>query len=368
MNRYKLLTPGPLTTTNTVRSVMNEDRCTWDEAYKAMTQDIRQALLQIAGVDAGAYTAVLMQGSGSFVVESVLTSTVAPTDKLLFITNGAYGERMIQMASVIGLQYVRFETACYEAVDAAAIDALLSQDSSITHVAMVHCETTTGILNPIEEVIAVAKKHQKQVIIDAMSSFGGVPIDVAGLEIDYLISSANKCIQGVPGFGFVIANIDRLTRCEGIARSVSLDLYDQWQVMNVDGKWRFTSPTHVVAAFAKALQELAEEGGVQARFERYAANNAYVREEMAKLGFTAYIDETYQSPIITSYLYPTEGFAFKPFYEAMKQKGFVLYPGKLTDVDTFRVGNIGDIHQQDMEQLLLAIQEYMGVKACVQQR
>lgn len=362
MNRYKLLTPGPLTTTDTVRRVMNEDRCTWDDEYKQITQQIRKQLLQIAGVDESTYTAVLMQGSGSFVVESVLITAVRPTDKVLFITNGAYGERMVQMARAIGIQHIQYETPYAESVKASDIASVLQQDSSITHVAMVHCETTTGILNPIEDVIAVAKQNNKQVIIDAMSSFGGVPIDVASLQIDYLISSANKCIQGVPGFGFVIANIERLSACKGIARSVSLDLYDQWQVMKVDGKWRFTSPTHVVAAFSQALSELEEEGGVAARFNRYATNNSYLRKEMKKLGFKPYIDEQYQSPIITSYFYPSENFDFTLFYEAIKQKGFVLYPGKLTDADTFRIGNIGDIHLSDMEQLVVAIKEYMGVE------
>lgn len=362
MNRYKLLTPGPLTTTSTVRNVMNEDRCTWDDEYKEITQTIRKQLLQIAGVSEEKYTAVLMQGSGSFVVESVLTTAVRPSDKVLFITNGAYGERMVQMATTIGLSHTQYETPYGEAVDAADIAAILQQDSAITHVAMVHCETTTGILNPIEAVIAVAKQQNKQVIIDAMSSFGGVPIDVSALQIDYLVSSANKCIQGVPGFGFVIANTERLAACKGVARSVSLDLYDQWQAMKVDGKWRFTSPTHVVAAFAQALIELQQEGGVAARYKRYAASNSYLRKEMQAMGFEPYIDEAHQSPIITSYFYPNEGFEFTAFYEAIKQKGFVLYPGKLTDADTFRIGNIGDIHLADIQQLVIAIKEYMGVE------
>lgn len=361
MNRYKLLTPGPLTTSESVRRVMNEDRCTWDDEYKGITQTIREQLLQLAGVEEDTYTAVLMQGSGSFVVESVLTSAITVADKVLFITNGAYGERMIQMATAIGLAYTQLATNYDSAVTAQDVEAVLQADPAITHVAMVHCETTTGILNPIEDVIRVAKAHKKKVIIDAMSSFGGVPIDVAGLQIDFLISSANKCIQGVPGFGFVIANIASLEACQGVARSVSLDLYDQWATMKIDGKWRFTSPTHVVAAFAQALQELIDEGGVEARHARYFNNNRYVRQQMEQLGFNAYIDEAQQSPIITSYIYPSANFSFQDFYEAMKQQGFVLYPGKLTDADTFRVGNIGDIHQADMEQLMAAVKTYVGV-------
>lgn len=361
MQQYKLLTPGPLTTSDTVRQKMLLDRCTWDDEYKQTTQQIRRELLELAQVGEKDYTAILMQGSGSFVVEAVLMSTVSGCGKILVLTNGAYGERLASMARTIGLQTV-VEAAPYNSYhDFGHIENILQQDQSITHLAMVHCETTTGILNPIDQASELAKQYNKTFIVDAMSSFGGIPIDVEALQIDYLVSSANKCIQGVPGFGFVIAKKAALVNCQGISRSVSLDLYDQWQVMDVDGKWRFTSPTHVVAAFLQAIHELKEEGGIKARFERYASNNRLLRKQMEKLGFISYISEDKQSPIITSFLYPTEHFNFPAFYKSMKEQGFVLYPGKLTDVDTFRIGNIGEIYKEDIQRLCHAIENYMAV-------
>jgi 2-aminoethylphosphonate-pyruvate transaminase len=210
-------------------------------------------------------------------------------------------------------------------------------------------------------VAELSKEYNKTLIIDAMSSFGGIDIDVQKLEIDYLISSANKCIQGVPGFGFVIAKLDKLVECEGIARSLSLDLFDQWKEMDKDGKWRFTSPTHVVAAFSKAIDELIEEGGISARFSRYQNNNRLLRKRLKEVGIHAYITEDNQSPIITTFLFPSEQFSFENFYYFIKEKGYVIYPGKLTDADTFRVGNIGEIYEEDIQSLCNIIEEYMGV-------
>ena len=355
---FKLLTPGPLTTTRAVREEMLADRCTWDDDYKALTQKIRAELLEIGDIDSEKYTSILMQGSGSFTVESVLTSTIRETDKVLLITNGAYGERMVSMAKALCLSHLVYAVEYDAYPELVEIERILAEDQEITHIAVVHCETTTGILNPIEEIGRLASTHGKTFIVDAMSSYGGVPIDVEGSHIDYLISSANKCIQGVPGFGFVIARKEKIMECEGVARSVSLDLYDQWKVMDVEGKWRFTSPTHVVAAFSKALDELIAEGGVAQRYTRYQRNNAILRAEMEALGFKAYISEDKQSPIITTFLFPNDGFSFEPFYEAMKAEGFVLYPGKLTEVDTFRVGNIGDVHEEDMIILGKVVKKY----------
>lgn len=361
MNDYKLLTPGPLTTTTKVKEEMLFDRCTWDQDYKDITQKIRTQLLELAGVTADEYTTVLMQGSGTFTVESVMTTALIQEDKALIITNGAYGERIVKIADYIGLQYQQYSVAYDEHPDEAELRRILEEDSQITHIVMVHCETTTGILNPIEMVSELSKAYQKTLIIDAMSSFGGVEMDVQALGIDYLISSANKCIQGVPGFGFVIAKLDKLQACKGNARSLSLDLYDQWEVMDKDGKWRYTSPTHVVAAFSKAIDELIEEGGIPARFQRYQQNNQLLRERLEKIGFQTYITDEKQSPIITTFLFPHETFEFEDFYLYMKERGFVLYPGKLTEVNTFRIGNIGEIYEADIQTLCNAIEEYMGV-------
>jgi 2-aminoethylphosphonate-pyruvate transaminase len=361
MEHYKLLTPGPLTTTSTVKEEMLFDRCTWDDDYKVITQKIRAKLLEFAGASKEDYTVVLMQGSGSFSVESVLTSTISKDDKVLILSNGAYGERIVKTAQYIGLHYCEYSFPYNEYPNEDEIRNILNADSDITHLIMVHCETTTGILNPLEMISKISQEFGKTLIVDAMSSFGGMEINVPELGIDYLISSANKCIQGVPGFGFVIARIEKLLACEGNARSLSLDLFDQWKVMDKDGKWRFTSPTHVVAAFSKAIDELEEEGGISARALRYQNNNQILRERLEKLGFRAYIPEQKQSPIITAFLFPNERFNFHEFYSFVKERGYVLYPGKLTDEDTFRIGNIGEIYQEDIEELCNVIESYMGV-------
>jgi 2-aminoethylphosphonate-pyruvate transaminase len=360
MNQYKLLTPGPLTTTSTVKEEMLWDRCTWDDEYKQVTQKIRAQLLEIAAASPKIYTAVLLQGSGSFGVEAVLTTAIKKTDKCLIVTNGAYGERIVTMADYIGIHYVKYSVPYHSTPNIHEIKTMLEGDQTITHIAMVHCETTTGILNPLEDIAAISKEYGKILIVDAMSSFGGLEIHVQELGIDYLISSANKCIQGVPGFCFVLAKLEKLIACQGNARSLSFDLYDQWQHMNQDGKWRYTSPTHVVAAFSKALDELDAEGGVPARYKRYLANNNLLQEKLHSIGIESYIKKEFQGPIITTFLFPNEDFNFNHFYRYVRERGFVIYPGKLTNINTFRIGNIGEIYKEDILQLCHIIEEYMG--------
>ncbi|MFL0193987.1 2-aminoethylphosphonate--pyruvate transaminase [Clostridium sp. WILCCON 0269] len=359
MKEYKLLTPGPLTTTAAVKEQMLFDRCTWDDDYKVITQKIRKQLLQIAEASEEAYTVVLMQGSGSFGVEAVLNSTLGREDKLLIVTNGAYGERMITMCKYMGINYVCHDSEYDKIFKTNEIRTILDKDRAITHIAMVHCETTTGILNPIDEIAKISEEYGKTLIVDAMSSFGGIPIGVQDLSIDYLISSANKCIQGVPGLCFVIAKKEKLIKCNGNSKSLCLDLYDQWKSMDKDGKWRFTSPTHVVAAFSKAIDELIGEGGVLFRNKRYKENNYLIRKKLEDIGFSCYIKREIQSPIISTFLFPNEEFDFNNFYNYIKKNGFVLYPGKLTEMDTFRIGNIGEIYKEDIERLCKIIEQYM---------
>lgn len=352
MNTYKLLTPGPLTTTDTVKQEMLVDRCTWDDDYKSVTQKIRRQLLDLAHVSEDDYTAVLMQGSGTFGVESVLSSVVGDADKVLICSNGAYGERMTSICSRGRIPHVHYAQTYDKIPDAAHVEALLKEDPAITHVAMVHCETTSGILNDIQSVGKVVRDAGLTFIVDAMSSFGGVDIPAADWGIDFLISSANKCIQGVPGFSFIVCRRDKLMESEGKARSLSLDLLDQWKGMDKDGKWRFTSPTHVVLAFSKALDELAEEGGIPARYRRYAENNRILIEKMTNMGFSPYVDCAHQSPIITAFFNPAGvSFQFEDFYSYIKARGYAIYPGKLLELDSFRIGNIGEIYPDDMEKL-----------------
>ena len=348
-----MLTPGPLTTTESVKAAMMSDWCTWDKDYnEGIVEVIRKKLVGIASSRPEEYTAVLMQGSGTFCVEATLGSVVRPEDNLLVATNGAYGKRMGVIAEYYKLNshVMKFEET--EAVDPKAIDEYLAEHKEVTHVSVVHCETTTGILNPLADIAAVVKRHGKTLIVDAMSSFGGVPIDMAALGIDFLISSANKCIQGVPGFGFIIARKSLLEQCKGVARSLSLDIYDQWETMEKGhGKWRFTSPTHVVRAFMQALTELEEEGGVEARHSRYCENHQTLVEGMRSLGYNPLLPDEWQSPVITSFYYPDASFDFNTFYQALKAKGFVIYPGKISQADTFRIGNIGDVHPDDFRRL-----------------
>lgn len=360
MKNYKLLTPGPLTTTDTVKKEMLLDHCTWDDDYKQITQEIRKELLKLAHVSEEDYTVVLMQGSGTFGVESVLTSVIGEDEKLLIAANGAYGKRMASIAEHAKIDYVLYEEDFDKVPDAGKIAAYLDEDAKITHVAMVHSETTSGILNDIASVAKVVKERGKTFIVDAMSSFGGVDIQVGELGIDFIISSANKCIQGVPGFSFIICRRDKLMESKGKARSLSLDLYDQWETMEKDGKWRFTSPTHVVLAFRQALRELEEEGGIEKRQERYEKNNQILIENLAELGIKPYVGADVQGPIITTFYYPEHhNFSFQDMYQYIKERGYAIYPGKVTDADTFRIGNIGEIYPEDMVKVTAIISEFL---------
>ena len=357
---YLLLTPGPLSTTATVRAAMLQDSCTWDADYnQGVVEPIRRELVRLAtGPEYQSdYSAVLLQGSGSYVVESVLGSAIGVDECLLIINNGAYGARMGEMARCLGLRHHELDCGETTRPEPAAIEAMLARHPEITHLAMVHCETTTGMLNPLEEVAALCQRRGIRLIVDAMSSFGGIPIDMGRLGIEFLISSANKCIQGVPGFGFVIARRAALTACAGRARSVSLDLHAQWQTMEQQGgKWRFTSPTHTVLAFAQALRELDEEGGIEARHQRYSENQRTLVAGMAALGFAPLLPEQWQSPIITAFYSPAHpDYRFADFYQRLKAQGFVIYPGKVSQADCFRIGNIGDVTPERVRCLLAAM-------------
>lgn len=363
MKNYKLLTPGPLTTTASVKQEMLFDHCTWDDDYKQITQAIRKNLLTLAHVKDDEYSVVLMQGSGTFGVESVITSVVGKDEKILIVSNGAYGQRMFSICEHANINYVTYEVDFDCIPNHEEIAHILDNDEQITHVAMVHSETTSGILNDIQAVGKVVKARNKTFIVDAMSSFGGVDIAVKEVGIDFLVSSANKCFQGVPGFSFIIANKEKLVASKGKARSLSLDLYEQWETMDKDGKWRFTSPTHVVLAFHKAMEELNHEGGISARSERYYHNNRLLIQKLSALGMKAYIDEKHQGPIITTFYYPENAnFTFTQMYEYIKDRGYAIYPGKLTNADTFRIGNIGEIYEEDIQQLCIIIEEFLKEK------
>lgn len=356
-----LFTPGPLTTSRTVKAAQGRDLGSRDAAFRAVVAEIRAGLLALAGVSAPGYAAVLMPGSGTFGVEAVISSVLGPGQALLVVVNGAYGRRIVRMAEVHNIPVTTVAAPENALPDLAALDRALAADPAIAAVAVVHCETTTGILNPLAAVAAVVRGHNRQLIVDAMSSFGAVPLDVAALDITYLVSSANKCIEGVPGFSFTIANTGALAATAGYARTLSLDLYAQWRGLDDTGQFRFTPPVQALLAFHQALAELQAEGGVAGRAARYAQNHRVLTARLTALGLRPYLPAAVQSYIITTYHYPQHpAFDFDVFYHKLNERGFVIYPGKLTEADCFRVGNIGRLGTEQMHALADAIEAVLS--------
>ncbi len=353
-----LFTPGPLTTSQSVKQAMLRDLGSRDFAFISIIQQIRTRLMDLAHISEPDHVCILMQGSGTFGIESVISSVVPDAGKILFLVNGEYGKRMVSMAQIWNLNNSVVEFLENQITDAQSVEKKLQNDPDVTHLAMVHCETTTGIINPIESIGKLCNQYKKTFIVDAMSSFGGIQINMNDNHIDFLISSSNKCIEGVPGFSFVLANTQKLRQSQKIQRSLSLNLYEQWTGLQKSGQFRFTPPTHTLLAFHQALIELDQEGGVEARALRYKENNRILVQGMEKMGFEPYIKEELRGHIITSFLWPNHpNFSFTQFYEILNQKGFVIYPGKLSQVDTFRIGNIGRIFVSDIENLLLNIEK-----------
>jgi 2-aminoethylphosphonate-pyruvate transaminase len=347
-----------LTTTDSVKAAMQHDYSTWDDDYNAITQRLRAGLLRLGQAGSDTYASILLQGSGTYAVEATLQTAIPRTGASVLVgVNGAYGRRISEMLDYLEIPHV--VVSGDETAPLALADLLAAAQAhpELTHFAMIHCETTTGVLNPIETIVPAMHERGLITIVDAMSSFAGIPIATEMLGIDYLISSANKCLQGVPGFGFVLAKRTTIAQTKGNARSLSLDLYEQLACMEAfNGKWRFTSPTHVVLAAAQALDELIAEGGVAARYHRYRECQHLLATGMQELGFDRIVAPADQSPIITSFAYPTPDFDFPAFYNALKARGFVIYPGKVAALPSFRIGNIGDLNTTDIQALLAAIQ------------
>jgi len=348
-----------LTTSLSVKQAMLRDAGSWHFEFNAIVASVRDRILGLAGLSREAgFEAIPLQGSGTFGVEAVFATGVPPHGKVLVLANGAYGERIVLMLQRARIEHAILHTPTDTPGDPAALDHELAADKSITHVAAVHCETTTGILNPIVEIGKVVKKHGRSYVLDAMSSFGAIPIDFEAAGIDYLISSANKCIEGVPGFSFVIARRAALLACEGCARSLSLDLLDQLKGFEKNGQFRYTPPTHAILAFQQALNEFDQEGGLSGRAARYRRNHSILLEGMKQIGFRPYLQPEVQSYIITAFHYPDDPkFTFQNFYHRLSDRGFIIYPGKLTQANCFRIGTIGRIFEADIRALLAAIRE-----------
>jgi 2-aminoethylphosphonate-pyruvate transaminase len=352
-----LLTPGPLTTALSTKVAMLRDWGSWDSQFNAITARVREQLLDIVS-GRPTHACVPMQGSGTFSVEAAVNTLVPRDGHVLVLVNGAYGRRLAKLAQMMGRRVSTFETPEDVQTTGADVERQLANDASITHVGLVHLETSTGIQNPLPDIAEAVARHGRRLIVDAMSSFGAVPIDTQAMPFDALIAASGKCIEGPPGMGFVIARTSSLEAAAGNASSLSLDLHDQWQYMEKTGQWRYTPPTHVVAAFAAALEAFEAEGGQPARLGRYTKNCEALVAGMAELGFRPFLDPSIQAPVIVTFHAPADPrYTFREFYDRVRDKGFILYPGKLTQVETFRVGCIGAIGPEEMRQAVNAVRD-----------
>lgn len=360
-----LLTPGPLTTSERTRRAMLRDWGSWDADFNQITARIRRRLLGIVHAEA-THACVPMQGSGTFAVEAAIGTLVPEDGHVLVPHNGAYCARLARISKVLGRRTTTIDYSEARQVRATDIDRALAADPGITHVALVHCETGAGVLNPLDEIAQVVARHGRGLIVDAMSSFGAIAIDARHTPFDAVIAASGKCLEGVPGMGFVIVRRSVLERCAGRAHSLALDLHDQWAYMERTTQWRFTPPTHVVAALDEALAQYLEEGAFAARAARYERNCKALIDGMRQLGFRTYLDDDVQAPIIVTFHAPDDpAYDFTTFYEQVKQRGYILYPGKLTAMETFRVGCIGHFGEAGIPGAVAAIADTlqaMGVR------
>jgi 2-aminoethylphosphonate-pyruvate transaminase len=360
-----LLTPGPLTTTERTKRAMLRDWGSWDSSFIAVTTELRRRLLKIVHGE-GSHVVVPLQGSGTFAVEAAVATIVPKSGHVLVLDNGAYCKRMGRLATLMGRKTTILGHAEDQPVSPAELDSALRADASISHVGLIHCETGTGVLNPLQAIADVCARHGKGLIVDAMSSFAALPIDAREVRFDALVAASGKCLEGVPGMGFVFIRKDVVDGAAGNSHSLAMDLHDQHVYMEKTGQWRFTPPTHVVAALAEAMRQFEEEGGQPARGARYAANCAALVDGMKALGFVPFLAPEIQAPIILTFHAPADpAYDFKRFYEAVRARGFILYPGKLTQVETFRVGCIGAIGPDEMRSAVHAMGDAldeMGVR------
>lgn len=359
-----LLTPGPLTTSLTVKRAMLHDVGSRDARFIEINRRVLAELVDIVG-GRDSHVCVPLQGSGTFVVEAMLSNFVPPEGRVLILVNGAYGVRMKRICDYHGRPSEVLEWPEDQPVDPARVDDTLSSRPDITHVAIVHCETTTGILNPLEMVAEVVARRGRSLLVDSMSAFGALAVDCATVPFDALVASSNKCLEGVPGMGFCLANETALKRTKGNSDSLCLDLHEQWRGFQANGQWRFTPPTHCVLAFARALEEFFLEGGVAGRGRRYRENCDVLVGGMRALGFETLLPDQLQAPIIVTFKMPSDpAFDFQVFYDGLSDLGYVIYPGKLTVAESFRMGCIGRLdasHMRGAVDAVSAILDRMGV-------
>lgn len=362
-----LLTPGPLTTSRSVKQAMVHDWGSRDATFIRINREVLESITEIAGGQ-GSHVTVGMQGSGTFAVEAMLTTFIPRQGKVLILINGAYGKRALKICEIAGRAAAVLETPEDTPPDLGRLEAMLKADPAITHVFTVQCETTSGILNPVGEIAAITARMGRRLLIDAMSAFGALELDARRVTYDALAASSNKCLEGVPGMGFVVCRISALEQCKGNATTLVLDLHDQWQAMANTGQWRFTPPIHVIVALHQAITEFKAEGGVAGRGKRYADNCRILIDGMRALGFRPLLSDNLQAPIIVTFHMPADpNFRFQEFYDQLKERGYVIYPGKLTVADSFRIGCIGRLNADHMRGALVTVREIlaqMNVRHC----
>ena len=356
----KLLTPGPLTTSYSTKEAMLHDWGSRDQQFIDLNQSIRDSLVKL--IDGkNTYQCVPMQGSGTFAVESMISSLTTKDSNILILINGAYGQRMKKMCDYLNRNTIEYEVPEHETHNLNKLEEIIDQNKRLTHVFAVYCETTSGILNPINEIANLVENKKLSLFIDAMSAFGALPLSSKNITFDAVAASSNKCLEGVPGVGFILVKNNVIENAKGNSHSLSLDLYDQWQAMEKNKQWRFTPPTHVLAAFSQAIKEHDKEGGVDGRYKRYKKNCQIICNGMKELGFEQLLPDELQAPIIITFKQPKDSnFNFEKFYNALSEKDFLIYPGKLTVAETFRVGCIGNLNENDMKETVLAVKEVVN--------
>ena len=362
MKQPLLFTPGPINTSMKTKKSMLVDYGSWDDEFIGITKKIRNKVIKIIKGDKS-YTCVPLQGSGSFGVEAMIIGFIRKNEHILILVNGAYGERIQKICNYHKIKNSALIWDEDKPLNINKLKEKLKRNTKIKHLAFVHCETSTGILNPLDEVSKLCKMRKISLYIDAMSSFGAIDINANKIHFKAIVASSNKCIEGAPGMSFCIAKTADIKKCKGNSDNLSMDLYDQWEYMEKTGRWRYTPPTHVVVAFLKALEQFEKDGGVRVRFNRYEQNLKTLLTEMKKIGFQSLLARSVQAPIIVTFISPTDKkFNFEKFYQKLKKSGFIIYPGKMAKRDSFRIGCIGNINIKEMKMLTNEIAKFIKME------
>jgi 2-aminoethylphosphonate-pyruvate transaminase len=356
-----LLSPGPVTTTRNVKFAALADFDPCSAEFISITKDVQSRLLKLCGADES-YACIFVQGAGTQAVESVL-SGLAPArgGKTLVVSNGEHGERAANILQRLNLPYVRIDLKAGTPVAAEDIRPLLQSDRSMTHIWLAHCDSGTGTVNPIGDIAAIANDLGRQVILDATATMGALPISAATDAISAIVGTSSVCIQALPGLSFCVVKKDLLNSSMGRSQSFSQDLFEEWRNLESSGQFRFSAPTHLVAALQRALKELVEEGGHDARRMRYERNARVVLSGMRKLGFTPLLADENAGPIVQVILAPADGsYNYDHFHAALASRGFSIAPGRIANLATFRVGTAGNLDATTMNAFIDALKDSVG--------